>query len=117
MLQSAGYLLARDPAKMIFLDGRPFSRRYQIENVIWAAASSHQRWHILECICSAESVRQRLEADTSRGEHPAGNRDFALYSEVRERFEEILHEKTVIDTDQPLHTCIEVAMAALSTPV
>jgi len=116
MLQTASYLLARDPARMIFLDGRPFSRRYQIANAVAAATALHQPWRILECVCSDESVRQRLEADAHRGEHPAGNRDFALYSEVKARFEEILHTKTVIDTDQPLHTCIEVAMSALSTP-
>lgn len=116
MLQTAGYLLARDPARMIFLDGRPFSRRYQIDNVIMAAASSHQPWRILECVCSGEAVRPRLEDDANRGEHPAGNRDCALYSEVTARFEEIRHPKTVIDTGEPLHTCIEVAMAALSTP-
>ena len=116
MLQTANYLLARDPARMIFLDGRPFSHRYQIANVVAAAAGLHQRWRILECVCSAESARQRLDADAHRGEHPAVNRDFALYSEVKARFEEILHPKTVIDTDQPLNTCIEVAMAALSTP-
>jgi predicted kinase len=116
MLQTAGYILARDPARMIFLDGRPFSRRYQIDNVIMAAASSHQPWRILECVCSDEVVRRRLEEDASRGEHPAGNRDFALYSEVKARFEEILHPKTVIDTDQPVETCIQVGMAALSNP-
>jgi hypothetical protein len=99
---------------MIFLDGRPFSRRYQIENVVTAAGSLHQPWRILECICSDASVRQRLEADATRGEHPAGNRDYALYSEVRARFEEILHPKTVIDTDQPIDTCIQLGMAALS---
>src|SRR5437764_13335116 len=48
MLETAGYLLARDPARVIFLDGRPFSRRYQIENVLNAAASLHQPWRILE---------------------------------------------------------------------
>ena len=116
MLQTAGYLLTRDPARMIFLDGRPFSRRYQIENVVMAAASLCQRWHILECVCSAESIRRRLEGDASRGEHPAGNRNYALYSELKARFEEILHPKTVIDTDQPLDTCIQVGMAALSNP-
>jgi predicted kinase len=116
MLQTAGYLLARDPVRTIFLDGRPFSRRYQIENVIMAAASSHQPWRILECVCSDESIRRRLEEDASRGEHPAGNRDFALYAEVKARFEEIRHSKTVIDTEQPLNTCIEIAMAALATP-
>ena len=116
MLQTASYLLARDPARIIFLDGRPFSRRYQIDNVIAAAASLHQPWRILECVCSDESIRQRLEADSRSGEHPAGNRDVALYLEVKARFEEIRHPKTVIDTDQPLHTGIEVAMVALSTP-
>jgi predicted kinase len=116
MLQTAGYLLARDPARVVFLDGRPFSRRYQIANVVAAAIALHQPWRILEFVCSDESARRRLEADSRRGEHPAGNRDFALYSEVKARFEEIRQPKTVIDTDQPLHTCIEVAIAALSTP-
>ena len=31
MLETAGYLLRRNPERKIFLDGRPFSRRYQIE--------------------------------------------------------------------------------------
>lgn len=114
MLQTAGYLLTRDPARIIFLDGRPFSRRYQIENVVMAAAFLHQGWCVLECVCSDEFVRQRLEADASRRDHPAGNRDFALYAEVKARFEEILYPKTVIDTDQPLDACIQLGMAALS---
>ena len=114
MLQTAGYLLTRDPARIIFLDGRPFSRRYQIANVVAATTALHQPWHILECVCSDESVRRRMEADASRGEHPAGNRDYALYSEVRARFEHILHPKTVIDTDLPLDDCIQLGMAALS---
>jgi predicted kinase len=116
ILQTAGYLLARDPARMIFLDGRPFSRRYQIANVVAEAAALHQPWRILEFVCSDESARRRLEADSRKAEHPAGNRNFALYSEVKARFEEIHHPKTVVDTDRPLHTCIEVAIAALSTP-
>jgi predicted kinase len=116
MLQTAAYLLARDASKMIFLDGRPFSRRYQIENVVAAAASLHQPWRILECVCSDESVRQRLQADATTGEHPAGNRDYALYLKVRARFEEIGHPKTQINTDQPLETCTQVGMAALSNP-
>ena len=44
MLETAEYLLSRDPARIIFLDGRPFSRRYQIENVLTAANSLHQSW-------------------------------------------------------------------------
>ena len=43
MLETARYLLARNPARAIFLDGRPFSRRYQIDNVIAVADSLRQR--------------------------------------------------------------------------
>ena len=36
MLEIAGYLWSRNPKRTILLDGRPFSRRYQIENVLAA---------------------------------------------------------------------------------
>lgn len=113
MLDTAGFLLSRHSQRVIFLDGRPFSRRYQIENAIAAAESLHQPWRILECACSEETVRRRLAADVESGGHPAGNRDFQLYREVKERFEAILHPKAVIDTDQSLAACIDRALAAL----
>jgi len=114
MLQTAGYMLAQNPTWMIFLDGRPFSRRYQIENVVAAANSLHQPWRILECVCSEETARQRLKADDAAGAHVARNRDFALYAEVKARCETIVHPKTLIDTDQPLSQCVEQALAAIS---
>jgi predicted kinase len=110
MLETAGYLLARNPTRFIFLDGRPFSRRYQIENALQAASSLHQPWKILECVCSEESAKQRLSQPMS---HPAGNRDYQLYLEVKARFEAISHPKLLINTDQPLAKCIEQALAAL----
>jgi predicted kinase len=114
MLETSGYLLARDPERRIFLDGRPFSRRYQIENVLAAAASLHQRWRILECVCPEETARNRLEADVAGQSHPADNRDYQLYQEVKSRFEAIVHPKTVIDTDQPLEVCVARALAAIA---
>lgn len=113
MLETAEYLLRQNSARMIFLDGRPFSRRYQIENVLAAADRIHQPWRILECVCSEETARRRLEADAASAAHPAGNRGFALYQQVRERFEAIIQPKTVIDTDQPLTACVEQALVAL----
>ncbi|HLV86482.1 MAG TPA: AAA family ATPase [Candidatus Sulfotelmatobacter sp.] len=113
MLSTARYLLQRDPARMIFLDGRPFSRRYQIENVLQMAASLHQPWRILECVCSEATACQRLEADAS---HPAGNRNAQLYLDVKARFEAITHPKTVIDTDQALESCVEQATEFLREP-
>jgi adenylylsulfate kinase len=95
---------------MIFLDGRPFSRRYQIENVLAAAASLRQPSRILECVCSEVTARRRLEADGVTGAHPAGNRGIQLYLEVKARFETIAFEKTVIDTEQPLEVCTGLAL-------
>ena len=113
MLETAGYLLARDPKKIIFLDGRPFSRRYQIENVMAFAESVHQRWRILECICGEEMIRQRLEQDAVTSPHPAGNRDFRLYLTVKNQFETILFTKAVIDTSQKIEECVRRALLHL----
>jgi predicted kinase len=114
MLETADHLFQRDANRILFLDGRPFSRRYQIDNVVNAAAGLHQSWHILECVCPEEIARQRLEEQSAAGAHPAGNRDFQLYLEVKDRFEAITLPKTVIDTSKPLPECIQQALAALS---
>jgi len=113
MLETAGYLLSRDPTRKIFLDGRPFSRRYQIENVLTAAASLHQPWKIIECVCSEDTARRRLDADG--GDHPAGNRNFQLYLDVKARFETITLPKIVIDTEQPLDDGIRKALEFLAS--
>jgi predicted kinase len=113
MLETAAHLLQRDPHRILFLDGRPFSRRYQIDNVVNAAASLHQRWRILECVCAEEIARRRIEQQSALGEHPAGNRDFHLYLEVKARFEAVTLPKTVIDTAEPLEACVALALAAL----
>src|SRR6267378_3584429 len=51
MLETAGYLLERDSNRILFLDGRTFSRRYQIDSVVSVTAALHQSWRILECVC------------------------------------------------------------------
>lgn len=107
MLRTAGYLFSRDPGKIIFLDGRPFSRRYQIENVITAANSLHQPCRILECVCPDEIAIRRLASDTR---HPAQNRDQVLFADVKARFETITLPKIVIKTNRELEECIQQAL-------
>lgn len=111
MLQAALHLFQKNPERKIFLDGRPFSRRYQIERVLNFAEGFGQHAVILECTCSEESARNRLEAPDPS--HPAHNRNFALYLEVKARLEPIEHAKTVISTDQPLEQCVQQALAVL----
>lgn len=112
MLKVAGYLFRKDPERKVFLDGRTFSCQYQLARATGYANALGQPWHILECICREETARHRLEDATL---HPAANRDFALYLEVKARFEEIKLPKTVIDTDQPLEICRQQAKLALNS--
>ena len=62
----------------------------------------HQDWRILECVCAEEIVRGRLEDESLSGTHPARNRTYDLYQEVRSRFESITLPKTVINTSEAL---------------
>ncbi len=113
MLEAAGWMLRKDPARVVILDGRTFSRRYQIDRVLEVAAELHQSWVILECVCSQESARARIELQARAGEHVAGNRSFDLYLGVKARFEPIPHPRTLIDTDRPLDDCLNQALNAL----
>jgi adenylylsulfate kinase len=112
MLKVAGYLFRKDPSRRVFLDGRTFSRTYQLDRATGFAEALGQPWRILECVCSQETARKRLADDPA---HPAANRGFELYLKVKTRFEEISLPKTVIDTDQPLALCVQIAKAALIT--
>lgn len=112
MLQTAAYLLGRNPGRHVFLDGRPFARRYQLEQVIAHASAMSQTWRILECVCTEATALRRIEEQA--GAHPAGNRDFALYLRIKAEFEEITLPKTVVDTERPLEECVEKGIQAIS---
>jgi len=113
MLEAARFLLQNNPARKIFLDGRTFSRRYQIDRVLEFARELAQPWIIIECTCSEESARRRLDLELDPT-HPAHNRTFALYVEVKARVEPITYPKTTINSDRPLEKCIEQALAAVT---
>jgi adenylylsulfate kinase len=113
MLEAARFLLQTTPARKIFLDGRTFSRRYQIDRVLKFASELAQPWTIIECTCSEESARRRLDLEPDPA-HPAHNRTFALYLEVKARFEPITNCKMTINTDQPLEECVGQALSAVS---
>jgi len=100
MLQVARYTLHRYPHKVILLDGRPFTRRYQVEALRRAAAEMGAELRIIECICSDDTARVRLVQDVARGLHPAANRDFELYQRLKAEAEPIEEPKLVVDTGE-----------------
>ena len=110
VLETAAYILGRHPDRVVFFDGRTFSKREQIRRVVEFAEQINQPWLILECVCSEETAKARLELQK---DHPAENRNFALYLRVRAHSEEIDLPKTVLDTDQPFTLCVQRALCAL----
>ncbi len=111
MLQVAEYLLYKAPTQVVILDGRTFSRCYQLDAVAELAKKLGQPLAIIECICSEATARARLEQDVAQALHVADNRNFALYLAIQARFEPIERPKLVLNTDQDFAQCIERAIA------
>ncbi len=110
MLQVAGYLLRKAPATYVILDGRPFSRRYQVDAVVEFAAKLPDTLKIIHCTASDETIRQRLESDMSAAVHPAKNRTYEQYLSTKRRFEPIDRPRLLVDTDQPLPECLDLCL-------
>jgi predicted kinase len=105
MLNTAEYLLRGNPAAIVILDGRPFSRKYQVTHIVERAKQIGTPWRIVECVCSERLALQRLEKDIAKQRHVAKNRNAELYREVKERFEEIRRPKLVVRTSLRVETC------------
>jgi adenylylsulfate kinase len=110
MMQVAAYIVRKDASKDVILDGRTFSRRYQLAGWKRLAHRIGVVIKVIECVCSDETVKARLEQDVKVNRHPAANRDYAMYLEVKTRAEGIVEPKCVIDTEQSLDRCVSKAL-------
>jgi adenylylsulfate kinase len=98
MLKVAGWIVRQDPKRIVILDGRPFSKKYQRDLVIHFAEWTKTRWRIVECTCSEETARRRIE----HADHPAADRNFELYQRVKSEWEEITRPKLMVDSEIPI---------------
>lgn len=114
MLQTAAYLLHSNPAHRIILDGRTFSRRYQIDAVVQTAARLQTPLKCIHCVCRDETALARLACDRVSGDHPATNRDAQLYHAIRACFEPLPLPHLVVDTDNPFDTCLSACLHFLN---
>lgn len=104
---AAASILRIYPRQAVILDGRSYARAYQVRDLLAMAASLNEPAHIIECVCDDVIVRQRLERDLERGEHPAGNRTFALYLERKAAAEAISATHLILDTGRtPFVECV-----------
>jgi predicted kinase len=96
MLEAAAYLTELKRVEYVFFDGRTFSQRGQIEDVLLAAARAGAGWRVVYVKCADAVVEERLaRSDPS---HPAQNRDAALYRRIKQQFEPIMQAKLEVDT-------------------
>jgi adenylylsulfate kinase len=113
MLAAASYLctLPESP-RLIFFDGRTFSRASQIEQVTESAEDNQAGWLIVYLWCADEIALARLAADIAH--HPAKNRDAALYMSLKQQFQSIQQPHLSVDTGRALHLCVEECVAYLA---
>jgi predicted kinase len=112
--QAAAVILQTFPRQAVILDGRTFLRSYQIFDIKALAASVNTVPRIIECVCEDEIAKARLESDLARGEHPAGNRTYALYAALKAAAEPISIPRLLLDTGKtPLEECVSRCIAYL----
>ncbi len=115
LFQVASYMLRNDPSLYVILDGRTFSRKYQVTALDQLAEELKMPLKIIECVCSDETVRKRLEEKVTMGaKHLAGNRDYQLYLTIKARFEPLREPKLVVNTDDDLAHCLASCLAYVS---
>jgi predicted kinase len=104
--RAATCILRHRPRQVVIVDGRTFSRSGQLDELLAVGASLGESVPIIECVCDEDVARQRLEKD--QGEHPAGNRTFALYQERKAHAEPLQALRLTLDTGKlPLDVCLQ----------
>jgi predicted kinase len=96
MLAAAAYLTEHRRVHFIFFDGRTFSTQAQRDEVLLAAKQAGAKSRILHVTCTDAVAEQRLTAVDP--EHPAQNRDPALYRAIKQHFEPIHDTRLDVDT-------------------
>jgi predicted kinase len=112
--QVAEYILARHPKRIIILDGRPFSRRKQIEVVQKLAGRLGQILKVLYCWAPDEVVLQRLAEDFAATHNVAAGRNKTKYERIKREFEPLLIDHLEVDTSQPLSVIINRVLEYLN---
>jgi predicted kinase len=96
--QAATAILKANPRQVVVLDGRTFLRPGQLPSLLDLAATLGERPRMIECVCDDVVAKERLEKDLAEARHPAGNRTFALYQNLKAAAEPLTVPRLVLDT-------------------
>jgi predicted kinase len=114
LLKAAEYNLNR--SRHVILDGRTFTRHYQVERVVLFANENKADLSFIECVCPEALALQRLTEDHAAAIHPAADRGAELFRSLRAEAEPILRDHLVIETDQEVETLVGLCLEYLNEP-
>lgn len=103
----AAYILKRKTQRILILDGRPFSRRVQVDEVVRLAGAVQHELRVIHCTAPESVVRQRLEEDMRMGGNVAANRTVEKYLRIKQSFEPLIVPHLTIDTSEPLGAVVQ----------
>lgn len=111
LLKGAIYNLKH--GKPVILDGRTFTRKYQVERVTRFAAEHDADLRMIECVCAEELALKRILADRETGKHLAADRGPELYHRLKNEAEPIEIEHLVVDTGDDPVDCLKECLVYL----
>lgn len=111
LLKGAIYNLKR--GKPAILDGRTFTRKYQVDRVVHFAAEHDADLRMIECICDEELALKRIRSDMEKGTHLAADRGPELYHRLKSEAEPVEIEHLVVDTGNDLADCLRECLVYL----
>jgi predicted kinase len=114
MYRTARWTLCRDPQARVILDGRTYSRADQIETLRDWAADIDVPLRVVDCTCADAVALARIDRERCAGDHPAANRDAALYRRVQAGADPIGEPKLLVDTSYPLEVCVATCLRYLT---
>lgn len=118
IFHAAAYIHITFPQRAVIIDGRTLLRTFQVRDLLALTEPLGEAPRIIECVCTDDVARQRLEHDLASGTHPAKNRDFALYLRAKAQAEPIQVPHLVLDTGTTtLEECVQCSLRYLRMPI
>lgn len=108
MYRTTEWLLRRERVPVVILDGCTYTRANQIATLRQLVADLAEPLRVIECTCDDQLALARIAGDAN---HPAGNRDAALYRELQASAHAIAGPKLVVDTSRPIAACVANCVA------
>ena len=113
MLMAADYLFSKDRQQIVLLDGRPFAHAYQIQHLVSYDAGARTSLRLIHCVCLDQTAHQRLDPQRQQVVHPAKNRGFELYLQMKAAFEPLTLPHLSVNTDSSIEECLAACLAYL----